>query len=76
MAPWLVIQIIENKSSVSIVKAISFFLTDRKFKASVEGELSTPRYTSTLPQGSALFPTLYTLYINDAPQTPGTYLAL
>jgi hypothetical protein len=29
-----------------------------------------------LPQGSALSPTLYNLYINDTPQTSGVNLAL
>jgi hypothetical protein len=27
-------------------------------------------------QGSVLSPTLYSMYINDAPQTPGVYLSL
>jgi hypothetical protein len=49
----------------------------RKFWVSVEGEMSTPRSMQAgEPQGSILSPTLYNLYINDTPQTPGMYLAL
>jgi hypothetical protein len=29
-----------------------------------------------VPQGSVLPPTLYNMYISDAPQTPAVYLAL
>jgi hypothetical protein len=37
----------------------------------------TPRYMqAVVPQGSILFPTLYNLYINYTPQTPGVNLAL
>jgi hypothetical protein len=43
----------------------------------VEGELSTPRdIEAGVPQGSALSPTLYSLCINDTPQTFGVYLGL
>jgi hypothetical protein len=43
----------------------------------VEGELSTLRNMQAgVLQGSVLSPTLYSLYINDTPQTLGIYLAL
>jgi hypothetical protein len=43
----------------------------------VEGELSTPRNIQVgVPQGSVLSSTLYSVYINDTPQTLGVYLAL
>jgi hypothetical protein len=39
--------------------------------------MSTPRkMRAVVPQGSVLPPTLYNMYINDAPQTPGVYIAL
>jgi hypothetical protein len=57
------------KFSISLIKLISSFLSQRKFRVSVEGELSATRdIQEGLPQGSALSPTLYSLYINDTPQ--------
>jgi hypothetical protein len=62
---------------ISLIKLISSFLSQRKFGFSVEGEMSTPRdIQAGVPQSSVLSPTLYSLYINDAPQTPGVYLGL
>jgi hypothetical protein len=60
-----------------VLKLISSFLSERKCRVSVEGELYTPRYMQAgVPQGSDLSPTLYNLYINDTPQTPGVNLGL
>jgi retron-type reverse transcriptase len=51
--------------SVNLIKLINSFISQRKFRVSVEGELSTPRYMEAgVPQGSVLSPTLYNLYIN------------
>jgi hypothetical protein len=61
----------------NLIKLISSFLSQRKFRVSVEGELSTPRYMQArVPQGSVLSPTLYNLYINDTSKTPSVNLAL
>jgi hypothetical protein len=63
----------ELQFSTSLVKLIASFLTNRKFKVSVEGKLSSPRKVAVgVPQGSVL----YSLYINDAPAAPGTHLVL
>jgi hypothetical protein len=60
-----------------LIKLITSYLSHRKFRVSVEGELSTPRNIEAgVPQGSILAPTLYSLYIKDIPQTPGVQLAL
>jgi hypothetical protein len=63
--------------SINLIKLLSSFLSQRKFRVSVEGEMSTPRVMQAgVPQGSVLSLTLYSMYINDAPQTHGVYLAL
>jgi hypothetical protein len=64
------------KFSTSLIKLINSFLSQRKVKVSVEGELSTPRdIEAGVPQRSFLSPTLYSPYINDTPP-PGVYLRL
>jgi hypothetical protein len=75
--PGLLYEPSELKFSASLVELIASFLSNRKFKVSVEGELSSPRKIAAgVPQGSVLTPVLYSLYINDAPAAPGTQLAL
>jgi hypothetical protein len=61
----------------SLIKRIGSFLSQRKFRVLVEGEMSTPRYMQAeVPQGSVLSLTLSNLYLNDTPQTSGVNLAL
>jgi hypothetical protein len=63
--PGLLHKISELHISSSLIKLVSSFLSNRKFRAIQAGVL----------QGSVLSTTLYSLYINDTPQTPGVYLA-
>jgi hypothetical protein len=75
--PGLLCKLAKLKFSNNLIKLISSFLSQRQFRVSVEGKLSTPRYMQAgVPQGSVLSPTLYNLYINDTSQTPGVYLGL
>jgi hypothetical protein len=63
----------------NVIKLISSFLSERKFRVSVESEISTPRdMKAGMPQSSDLSPTFYSIYtcINDTPQAPGVYLGL
>jgi len=63
--------------SSSLIKLISSFLSNRKFGVMVYGKMSTPRHIQAeVPDGFVLTPALYSLYINDTPQTPGVYLAV
>jgi hypothetical protein len=75
--PGLLYKLSELQFSTILVKLIASFLTNRKFKVSVEGELSLPRKVAAgVPQVSVLAQVLHSLYINDAPTAPGTHLAL
>jgi hypothetical protein len=75
--PGLLYKLSKMHFLTSFIKLISSFLSNRKFRVSVEGEMSTPREIKAgVPQGSVLSPPLYSLSINDAAQSPGVYLAL
>jgi hypothetical protein len=55
--------------STRLIQLISSFLSEIKFRVSVEGEMSTPRKMQAgVPQGSVLSPTLYNIYVNVPPQ--------
>jgi hypothetical protein len=52
-----------------LVKLISSFISNRKFKISGEGEMPTPREIKAgMPKGSVLFPTPFILYIIMPPK--------
>jgi retron-type reverse transcriptase len=67
--PGLLYKLSNLKFSANLIKLISSFLSQRQFRVSVEGEISTLRYMQAgVPQGSVPSPTLYNLYINDTPK--------
>jgi hypothetical protein len=54
----------ELKFLISLIKLVSSFLFHRKFRVSVVGEMSAPRYIqAVMPQGSILSPTLCSIYL-------------
>jgi hypothetical protein len=67
--PGLLYKLSKLHFSTRIIKLISSFVLQRKFRVSVEGEMSTPRRMQAgVPQGSVLCSSLYNLYINDTPK--------
>jgi hypothetical protein len=75
--PGLLYKLSKLNFSTRIIKHVSLFLLQWKFRVSVKGEMSTPRcMQARVPQSSILSPTLYNLYINDTPKTIGVNLAL
>jgi len=61
----------ELRFSAIIVKFINSFLSNRTFRVTVEGNLSTRREKQGgVPQGSVLTPTRYTLYLNNTHPSP------
>ncbi|GFU51735.1 RNA-directed DNA polymerase from mobile element jockey [Trichonephila clavipes] len=59
------------------IKSIHSFLSNRTFRVRVDKTLSSPRpIRSGLPQGSLSSPLLFTLYVNDVPQTGLSHLAM
>jgi hypothetical protein len=75
--PGLLYKLSELEFPTNLIKLISSFLSQRKFRVSVEDEMSTAREIQAwVSQGSVLSPTLYNIYINDTPQTPNVHLAL
>jgi hypothetical protein len=59
------------------MKLTSTFVSNRKFRVTVEGKLSTQwDIEAGVPQVSVLSLTLYSVYINDTPQIIGVFLAL
>jgi hypothetical protein len=57
------------KFSTSLIRLIGSFLSQRNFRVSVEGEISTARVMQAgVPQVSVLSPTLFNMYINYVPK--------
>ncbi|GFT98487.1 RNA-directed DNA polymerase from mobile element jockey [Trichonephila clavipes] len=73
----LLIKLVRLDFPPPLIKSIHSFLSDRSFRVRVDKTLSSPRpIRSGLPQGSLSSPLLFTLYVNDMPQTDLSHLAM
>jgi hypothetical protein len=72
--PGLLYKLSEIQFPIRLFKLIVSFLTNRKFKTSLEGELSSPRKIAACVTHVSLFaPVSYSLYINDTLAAPGIH---
>jgi hypothetical protein len=63
--------------SIILIKLISSFLSQHKFSVSVGCKMFTLKEMWVgVPSCSVLSPTLYNMYVNDVPKTPGVHLVL
>ncbi|GFX63716.1 RNA-directed DNA polymerase from mobile element jockey [Trichonephila clavipes] len=73
----LLIKLIRLDFPAPLIKSIHSFLFNRSFRVRVDRILSSPRpIRSGLPQGSLSSPLLFTLYVNDIPQTYLSHLTM
>jgi hypothetical protein len=74
--PGLLYKISKLQFPTNLIKLINSYLTynsESRLKANYPRQ---EKCKQGVPQGSVLAPTLYSLYFNDTPQTPGVHLAL
>ncbi|GFX83901.1 RNA-directed DNA polymerase from mobile element jockey [Trichonephila clavipes] len=73
----LLLKLIRLDFPPPLIKSIHIFLSNRAFRVKVDKTLSSPRpFKSGLPQGSLSSSLLFTLYVNDMPQTDLSHLAM
>jgi hypothetical protein len=73
----LLYKLSEIKFSISLIKLIGSFLSQRKFRVSVENEISTLKdIQAGVSQGFVLSPVLYSINMNDSSGTTGVYLGI
>ncbi|GFU96931.1 probable RNA-directed DNA polymerase from transposon X-element [Trichonephila clavipes] len=73
----LLIKLIRLDFPSPLIKSIHSFLSNRTFRVRVDKTLASPQpIRSGLPQESLSSPLLFTLYVNDVPQTDLSHLAM
>ncbi|GFU84318.1 RNA-directed DNA polymerase from mobile element jockey [Trichonephila clavipes] len=73
----LLIKLLRLDFPPPLIKSIHSFLSNRSFRVRVDKTLSSPRpIRSGLPLGSLTSPLLFTLYVNNVPQTDLSHLAM